>query len=48
VPARLKIATATLPLLVLHAFDASTPQKLEWALAAATGRARMHAGAFAA
>jgi HPr kinase/phosphorylase len=48
-PARHPLAGgASLPLLALHAFDASAPQKLEWALAAAMGRARMHAGAFAA
>jgi HPr kinase/phosphorylase len=47
-PARQQLASASLPLLALHAFDASAPQKLEWALAATTGRARMHAGAFAA
>jgi HPr kinase/phosphorylase len=36
-----------LPRIALHAFDASAPAKVEWALDAALGRARMQAGAFA-
>lgn len=41
-------ATVRLPRLSLHPFDASAPAKLDRALAAATGRARLEAGAFAA
>jgi HPr kinase/phosphorylase len=36
-----------LPRIALHAFDASAPAKVEWALDAALGRVRMQAGAFA-
>lgn len=39
---------ASLPVLSLHAFDASTPAKLELALAAAQARLQQCAGAFAA
>jgi HPr kinase/phosphorylase len=35
------------PVVILHAFDASAPAKVALALAAATGRARLATGAFA-
>jgi serine kinase of HPr protein (carbohydrate metabolism regulator) len=49
-PSRAEFAAlgVTLPRLALHAFDASAPDKVEWALAAATARAAQRAGAFAA
>jgi hypothetical protein len=46
-PGTLAVGAAALPRLALHAFDASAPEKVEAALDCATGRARLHAGAFA-
>jgi len=47
-PARFAALGHSVPRLALHAFDASAPDKVDWALAAATARARLSAGAFAA
>jgi HPr kinase/phosphorylase len=47
-PAEFEALGQRLPRLALHAFDASAADKVEWALAAATARARLAAGAFAA
>ncbi|MBW8271176.1 HPr kinase/phosphorylase [Caldovatus aquaticus] len=46
-PARFACGRHALPLVRLYALDGSTPVKVEWALDAATARARMRAGAFA-
>lgn len=46
-PARFACGGHSLPLVRLHALDSSAPAKVEWALDAATARARMRAGAFA-
>ncbi|ONG55004.1 hypothetical protein BKE38_09510 [Pseudoroseomonas deserti] len=47
-PRSLAVAGIPLPCVALHGFDASTPDKLAWALAASRSRLRQRAGAFAA
>jgi hypothetical protein len=47
-PRRHILAGVALPCLALHAFEASAPEKLGLALAAAESRLRQRAGAFAA
>jgi HPr kinase/phosphorylase len=46
-PVRFDCAGVALPLVALHAFEASAPAKIALALDAAQGRARQSAGAFA-
>jgi HPr kinase/phosphorylase len=46
-PARYAVLGQSLPLVMLHGLEASAPDRIVFALAAAAGRARMAAGALA-